>query len=80
MTGDRQPVTRPAQNYQISARPHSFQGRKMYEALSDFGPQSYQNVSRETFWYDWREYERGAAARRYVLFQVRLIGVLARAT
>ena len=28
--------------------------------LSDFAGQSYQNVSRETFWYDWRgEYAHG---------------------
>jgi hypothetical protein len=38
------------------------------EFLSDFAAQSYQNVSRETFWYDWRSQESYTRKARKLSF------------
>ncbi|MGH9645056.1 MAG: chorismate synthase [Terriglobales bacterium] len=43
----------------LSARSYSSHARPLRVAMSIYPAQSYQNVSRETFWYDWH-----SAARR----------------
>ena len=47
--------------YQVFARSYSSEGRRMYEPLRQ-PQQSYQNVSRETFWYIGKPKERKSGA------------------